>query len=363
MVGILTFHRAVNYGAVLQAYALQKTLDEIGISNEVIDYRCPFIEKHYNPLPGVSPLHLKHFLKEVSLVPQKYRLRMHFDIFLSQNLKMSRVVERQNLREIITEYDTIVTGSDQIWNLAVTGGDTTYALDFAPETVRKISYAASIGPEEIEKQYQSKLAPLLKRYNVLSVREPAARRPVELLSKKKVELDVDPTVLQPIEKWDDLAEKSELDYKNFVFVYTMQPSEILFGTAEKLARKKNLKIYSLSMVDDSPKLGINVKGAKIEDFLWMIKHASYVVTNSFHGLLFAIRFHKQFYWAFQQGKHMSNPRFNMLIEQYGIDCRCCSESQKDLPMHTMDYEKVEITMKQQRNQSIAHLKNSITGEY
>ena len=363
MVGILTFHRAVNYGAVLQAYALQQTLNEIGIPNEVIDYRCSFIENHYDPKPSVSPIHVKHFLKEVLQIPVKKKARDHFDEFLVRNLQMSKAVDRQGLEGIATQYDTIITGSDQVWNLAVTGEDTAYALDFASEAVRKISYAASIGPAEVNERYWAKLAPCLKKYDTISVRERVAKQTVEMISKQYVEVDVDPTVLQSVEKWDAVAQKSELNYKNFIFMYIMQPSDILYDAAKTLAQKENLQIYSLVMVDNPQKLGIDVRGAKIEDFLWMIKHARYVVTNSFHGLLFAIRFHKQFYWSFQQGKHMSNPRFDMLIEQYGIDCRCCHGKQLELPNQMIDYEKVDAVLKQQCERSIRHLKNSIKGEH
>ena len=260
------------------------------------------------------------------------------------------------------KYYEIITGSDQVWNMAVTGEDTVYALDFAKKNVRKVSYAASLGPAEMKAEYKAKLTPCLKQYDSISVREPAAKAFVEEISEKNVKVDVDPTILLPTEKWESLADKSNLAYKNFIFVYTMQPSDILYNLAQNLAKKEELQIYSLSMVDNSRKLGTDMRGAKIEDFLWMIKHARYVVTNSFHGLLFALRFHKQLYWAFQQGKHMSNPRFDMLIEQYGIDCRCCSKELGVEQCTELDYNHIDSIMSHQRNESLQNLRLSIVGE-
>ena len=147
MVGILTFHRAVNYGAVLQTYALQGALNDLKIENEVLDYRCPFIEAHYNPKPSVSPIHVKHFFKEVTQMPIKKRARESFDLFLSKNIKMSEKLEKNGLCSVAEKYDVIITGSDQVWNMAVTGEDTVYALDFAIKNVRKVSYAASLVAE------------------------------------------------------------------------------------------------------------------------------------------------------------------------------------------------------------------------
>ena len=211
-------------------------------------------------------------------------------------------------------------------------------------------------------EYKAKLTPCLKQYDSISVREPAAKAFIEEISEKNVKVDVDPTILLPTEKWESLADKSNLAYKNFIFVYTMQPSDILYNLAQNLAKKEELQIYSLSMVDNSRKLGTDMRGAKIEDFLWMIKHARYVVTNSFHGLLFALRFHKQLYWAFQQGKHMSNPRFDMLIEQYGIDCRCCSKELGVDQCTELDYNYIDSIMSHQRNESLQNLRLSIVGE-
>ena len=362
MIGILTFHRAVNYGAVLQCYALQTVLNQMGVENEVVDYRCSFIEKRYALKPSVSPIHVKHFLAEVKTMPKRKAARNAFDLFLTNNIALSRIYYKENIESCCERYKGIITGSDQVWNLSITGEDTTYALDFVNGKTRKLSYAASIGPKSIRKDYENKLLQCLQSYDILSVREPAAVDTVSRMADKLVHVDVDPTILPDISVWNVLAHRSEMKEKDFIFMYIMQPSDVLYDTAVALAKQNNLKIFTISMVNDKRKIGKDMQGASIEDFLWMVKNASYIITNSFHGIMFALRFHKQFYWAYQQGSHMSNSRFDMLVEQYGIDKRCCRDNESYKECSFLDFDDIEQIMFHQREQSIANLLRYILGE-
>ena len=359
MIGIITFHRAANYGTVLQTYALQQALNNLSAKNEVIDYRCEHIEKLYSPVPNISPIHLKHYLKEISQIGIKYKIRKRFDKFIEENICTSQPIDKAALKVASRKYDAVITGSDQVWHLALTGEDLTYALEFVDENVRKISYAASFGPATIQPKYLELLKPQLQRMDYISVREPSGAKTAEELVGRQATLDVDPTVLIAKEQWEKMAEKSKCSYSDYIFVYTMQPSNILYDVAEELARREHLNIYSISMVENRRNIGINTKGADVEDFLWMIKNARYVVTNSFHGILFSIRFHKNFYWAFQSGKHMSNPRFDMLTEMYGIDKRRCDTVDMMDKCSKMDYELIENILETQRKNSLSNLENSL----
>ncbi len=109
------------------------------------------------------------------------------------------------------------------------------------------------------------------------------------------------------------------------------------------------------MVDNSRKLGINVRGLKVTDFVWMIKNAKYVITNSFHGLMFSIRYHKEFFWAYQNGNHMSNPRFDMLTKLYKIDKRRCDNVNDYKNCVKMDWDETEEVLRNQAEISKRHL--------
>lgn len=348
MIGILTFHRAANYGTVLQAYGLQHTLDELHIENELIDYRCTHIEKLYSPVPDVSIVHLRHFCKAVGKMGEKYRVRKQFDSFLRQYLHTGKKIKRAQLPVAATRYEGIVTGSDQVWHLSLTGMDLSYALDFVPDGVKRLSYAASYGPAHLPEEYQNLLRPCLQRMDWLSVREFSAIDQTEELTGRVPLMNVDPSALPEIEVWNQIADTSKLSRKEFVFVYTMQPSDVLYRVAELLAKEKKLEILSLSMVYNKKKLGEDMTGIGVNDFLWLIRNATYVVTNSFHGIMFSIRFHKQFFWSYQQGSRMSNPRFDMLSRLYHIEKRRCDSAEDCYNCPGMDFVEIEKILREER---------------
>ena len=348
MVGILTFHRATNYGTVLQAYGLQHTLNELHIENELIDYRCKHIEKLYSPVPNVSIIHLRHFCKEVKQIGKKYRVRKQFDSFLHQYLHVSKKIKRAQLPLVATSYQGIITGSDQVWNLSLSGKDLSYALDFVPDGVKRLSYAASYGPAQLPEDYKSLLIPCLQRMNWLSVREFSAIDQTKELTGRVPAMNVDPSALPEIEVWNRIAGTSRMSKKNFIFVYTMQPSDTLYKVAKLLAQENGLEILSLSMVYNKNKLGQDMTGIGVNDFLWLIRNAAYVVTNSFHGIMFSIRFHKRFFWSYQQGNHMSNPRFDMLSRLYHIEKRRCDAAEDYYNCPDMDFIEIEKILHEER---------------
>ena len=116
-VGVLTFHRALNYGAVLQAYALQKCLLMMGVECDIIDYRCPYIEEFYKPLKANFLKQPKMWLREVVYAPFNLKKRAKFEGFIQNFMKRTKVLNTQNdLQEINCLYDCFIAGSDQVWN-------------------------------------------------------------------------------------------------------------------------------------------------------------------------------------------------------------------------------------------------------
>ena len=362
MIGILTFHRAVNYGAVLQCYALQQTLNDLGISNKVIDYRCEYIERHYSPKPSVSIRHIRRYFAELLEANNKYKSRKKFDEFLNSHLKLSEPIKKSDLKIKTKEFETVIVGSDQVWNMLSTNGDASYFLDFVQNPTKKLSYAASVGTNDWNLVDKNTVRDYLKEYDVISVREPKAVDVIREVYDGKIVKNVDPTVLVDCSKWNELASKSKLNYKSFIFLYVMQPSDDLYKLAEKLSEKYGLKIISISMTQRRCEVGNNVKGMSVYDFVWCIKNARFIVTNSFHGLIFSMKYKKEFFWNYQSGNNMSNVRFDMLVEQYGIDIRCYDQNKRVEDYHNLNYELVEATMKKQSLESVEYLKSSVVGD-
>lgn len=303
-IGILTFHGADNLGAVLQAYALCEFINkEINFRTEIIDYECEEVEKTRYVQGG-------NFVKKIPLALY-YRIKRHsFDRFRKKKLMLSsNKYKKENIKKCNTMYSTFVAGSDQIWNIGCSGNDTTYFLDFVEQEKRKISYAASMGTTEIEKEKVDELKNYLNSFDAISVREASSIKKLDL--PKDTSILPDPVFLLTLEQWRRVATKRKLK-KRYVFVYLIQEDVNVLTSAKKYAKENECDII------------INKKSVEFilnnapDHFLWWIENAEAVFTNSFHGTAFSIIFEKLLGAdiILKNGKH--NNRIEELLDSAGL---------------------------------------------
>ena len=134
MVGILTFHEALNYGAVLQCYGLYHSLELIGAESEIIDYHCEQIYNNERPVSAFEVRNINTLVNFLFFSRIKRRKKKKFDRFLKTNMAISsNKYARNNIKECNNYYSHFIVGSDQIWNLKLTGNDLTYYLDFVED--------------------------------------------------------------------------------------------------------------------------------------------------------------------------------------------------------------------------------------
>ena len=350
-IGIITYHRALNYGAVLQAYALQKALMDIGIDSDVIDYRSEYIEYFYKPIKANPLKRPKMFLRELFFASSNSKKRKNFDTFINRYLNTSRTVCTQaELKALNDKYDLFITGSDQVWNLKWSGFDKAYFLDFA-ESSKKYSYAASFGFDAIPSGEEATYKKLLSDFEAISVRENTGRKIVDELLQKDARIDVDPTCLLTKADWESVCVKpSESGY---VLVYTLEKSDELMAFAQNLAREQNKKVV---LIADALRktYDFEYKGfLSPSEFVGLFANADYVVTNSFHGLMFSVIFEKEFCIQYQKRANAPNSRLIDFIRDYGLESRVFSNS-KD-PCEKIDYEDVKTRMKSKADESIQYL--------
>lgn len=194
------------------------------------------------------------------------------------------------LSQLNNQFDLFIAGSDQIWNFAITRGDTAFLLDFVTDPQKKSSYAASFGFDYIDEAAKPVFARLLPQFTHLSVREQSGARLVKQITGKDVPVVLDPTLLLPREHWAAFA--AQVPSKGYVLLYLMNENDKIISFAKNLARQKGLPIRCLS----SNKLkGIPCVGGTPEEFVGYFQNAACVVTNSFHGLAFSINLHKEFF--------------------------------------------------------------------
>ena len=292
--GIITFHRAHNLGAVLQAYALQKYMNDNVCLTEIIDY-------YPNNMiaPPKSMLHsLGHWVKSnVSQCLHKNNVNRYKKF--NEFTKLYKLSEKTyfgdaDIAANPPEYDIVISGSDQIFNTTITGNSKAYYLEFVNKGY-KISYASSFGRTEITNTEKAYIKEYLKDFFALSVREHSAGDIINSEIGIRPNDVLDPVFLLSKEEWETL-ENDRIDAKSeYIFVYSMENSLILEGVIESLKKETGLRAV---IVCGSGKVKKSLGKIDYEcgprDFLKYIRNAKYVITNSFHGIAFSIIYKKQF---------------------------------------------------------------------
>ena len=336
-IGILTFHSAVNYGAVLQCWALAEKLKSMGFEVFIINYVSSFIKEKYSPFSWT-------FLSEKSLMGKVQYLMLHFfkrGKIIARNEKFSTFINacfRYVSLDLIDEkMDIVLVGSDQVWNTELTGGyDKHYFLDFPIKSqIKRISFAASSELVHFQRTINgnNKAIMALSKFHALSVREEALKN--ELLSKglKDVVVVSDPTLLLDIEHYEKVVAEKIVDEKD-LFVFQVVNSPLTMKVAQKMAKSKNLKLvylnasYRLFQKDKNVSIPIGPS-----EFLSLIKYSDFIITTSFHGTAFSIIYRKQFVTI--RTAHMN--RQENLLYMLGLSNRIISDISEVSILEDIEY--------------------------
>ena len=381
-IGVITIEQVGNYGAELQCYATQKVLQNIECDAEIIDY-CYYKDYRYKDSKMSEPFVPMTFKERIFYV-LKYRIvnrfvdkilllfksniarrNNRFSAFHAENTKMSRrYMSMPELYEASMDYDIFVTGSDQVWNPGAQSSIEPYFLTFAPDSARKISFAASFGVSEIEPNLRERYKEYLSRYDFISVREKNACDMVKQLVGKDAECVLDPTLLLTKDEWMKVARQYDNVPERYVLVYTLFESPAIFNLAKKVAKEKGISVlritkraYFVSRIE-----GIsNISDAGPAEFISLIAGADYIVTDSFHGTAFSVNFGIPFS-AVVSSKNKSNSRMDSLLNIVGLRERLITD---DSDMDSVKYElpidekKVSLRVEAARNKSIDFLKKAI----
>lgn len=322
-VGIITFHASHNYGSMLQAYALQRVVTELGYDCEIINFRTAKQKNIYRPF----------FLRNDHYQSKRWKLKaiaypiLAFNDIRKYNLFEKFIKERmrvttktystfEELESANLNYDTYISGSDQIWNTACLDFDKSYYLGFV-KSGKKIAYAPSMGPvsdKDISVAYYPMIKDYVKQYDSLSVREEGTAKKINEISGLTPSVMIDPTLLVKSEEWSLMARSQPMVKGEYIFLYTPRYDRDLYVEALKFAKKNNLKIV-VTIHDcygewKSNKYFKFVTAVGPIEFLNLIKFSKFVISGSFHAVVFSILFSKSFY-AY---KGMDDSRISTLLE-------------------------------------------------
>lgn len=339
----ITCHDVYNYGASLQAYALQHFLSNKGNDVEIIDYLPKYMDKAYRfiwknyAIPEMSKYykyhnniliqlvyHLKGFFKQAIIMITTHGRKKSFDKFTRNKLvctsKHYKTLEELQNADI--KADCFIAGSDQIWNPKFGNGfDGAYFLNFGKG--KKYSYAGSFGVSTLNDQEKLFMAPLLQNIDGVSVREKTAIRLSAELGVKDAIQVCDPVYLLSKDEWNDLA-SSKYNFNDYILVYNLSPfNKEIARCAQYLAKSTKKKIVAIEERTPVKYADIRIKNAGPQEFVELISKASYVVTNSFHATSFSLIYNVPF---FTFNKNANCSRVADVLADVGASNRLNSDS-------------------------------------
>lgn len=308
-VAILTFHRALNYGAKYQAYALLSTINKYS-DGYILDYRCEQIEQFFYRNDRLKSK-IKNILKWI-LFPQYMRdlkkrkcCFREFDNFY----KLSRKYTAENIRQADSEFDVFFTGSDQVWNPVLSGNDMNYFLPFCKKEKRN-SYAASLGKAKLTDFNKETIKKLLMEFNNITVRESSMVSQIKSVVPETNAIPIcDPVFLLEADEWKKNLNLVEGDEREkYIFIYIVAPETNAVKKAKKIAEKKGWGIKYIDMGRKKQEGIEAVNDAGPIEFLNLMLNAELVITTSFHALALSMIFHKAVQYELSKEKINANSR-------------------------------------------------------
>lgn len=355
-IGILTWHHYDNFGSALQAYALQTFLVNCGYTVEIINYRkVPKIEE--------IKIIIKYVLgKLFSLLRTNVNKSYGFEVFRTDYLFETKVfTEKSIIGQYCNRYQCVICGSDQIW--APNVFDPIYMLDFVPDEIPKISYAASIGLNEIPCDLVETYKRLLTRFRAISVREKTGSALLEQACGIKSEVVLDPTLLINVECWKKIERKIKRNDK-YIFCYFLNKNHKYKVAVQSYAKRTSTEVIGCSS-NPEDKDWMTVLGANAgpREFLWLIHHADTVFTDSYHGTIFSLLYHKKFitFERFESTDRIcQNSRIYQLADFFEISQRIIRITKDtEILIDNYDYSIFEQRLKGLREKSKNYLQKAL----
>lgn len=372
-VAIITLQPYANMGGVLQAYALQKVVKDMG-------HKCYQLCWWTIPYPKAKLLQ-QSLVQCMNLLPKGVQKWMYYRLPDAINRPLSKAVISKNTYQFIykyvsyypkpiskllaTDFDAFITGSDQLWRYFERTFDWRTFLDFTQDwDVTRLSYAASFGKDNIDdypKAYKEEVKVLLKKYKAISVREKSGIAICkDDLGVNAIQL-IDPTLLLMADDYRKLvaAYKKTLTTYKGLMCYVLDESESVNKLVEKISNAKGLEsFHTNSNIDDKLLPPFERIQMPVEQWLKSFDDADCVITDSFHACVFSIIFHKPFLVIGNKQRGMA--RFESLLELFDLQYCLVDEDQIDnVQMPVIDYAAVDTKLRTLQVAAFEYLKNNL----
>lgn len=349
----ITCHDVYNYGASLQAYALQYFLLKKGHDVEIIDYKPDYLSYPYHFSTYVDEKSkYNNLFKRFPFLVYVYAFfrylfylktiskKKKYDSFTRKYLHLTnKYKSREDLINNPPDADIYIVGSDQVWNSTTmqNGKDSSFFLDFGAKQIKRFAYAASFGSAKIDPKFSQKQKEWLKNFDGISVRESSGIEIVKKLGKLAVHV-CDPVFLLGEKDWSSIEADTNVNCK-YVLIYNLPPyNSKIFNDAKIFAQMKNVKIVSVSPFSIKG-VDFNMLNAGPSEFVRLIRNAECVFTNSFHGTSFSLIMHKEFY-SYNYHSISNSSRIHSILEEVGLLNRLNNEKFPNTIDEHIDYESI-----------------------
>lgn len=386
MIGLVTCYFHPNYGSMLQAYATQKILQEWdiscenicidGIKKEVDGAKMKFyLRQIYNPqvLTGtilrIAKKKIYITIKRNTLAKCLNKRTRCFNDFKEKQFIVSEEYEsKQQLSEKCIKYSAVVVGSDQLWLPSNIDADY-YTLSWVPDHIKKVSYSTSFGTDFLPKKQQEAAKQFLSRFEYISVREKTGQRMVREYTNMEVPIVCDPTLLFTAEEWMCIQNEPAIFQESYILCYFLGNNREDREFAKRLRELTGCKIVALLHLDeyiakDEGYADVTPYDIGPGELLNLIRNATYIVTDSFHGSVFSIIYRKLFFTSERvrtAGLLCTNSRIDNLFEITGITGRKIhgNENVAECMEREIDYDVVHQKLEALRATSKKYLQDAL----
>lgn len=346
-VNTLTYCTWSSIGSVLQAYALSETLKSFGYQ-EILwleDWSRTYGRRKARGIKDhIKLLYERLYEKKVKSAHEKRTA------FIEEHLETKYFLNAEDYKAEAQKTDggIYLAGSDQIWNPVLCRS--VYFLDFVPENSKKTTYAVSMGNTDVPTENHDRFKELVSSFDSISVREKDCARVIEKISGKETRVHIDPTFLVDCKDWRRIQKEYNVKEK-YILLYMLYWEDSLAEKVKALRKKTGLKIYAITSGPSRVYADKYLIDVGIEEFLWLVDNAEYVVTSSFHGVALSTVFNKKF-------SAVNNPKLPSRIENLmttlavpTVDIEMLSEAED------FDYDSINANILKQRERSIEYLKS------
>ena len=369
-IGMTTYFTGSNYGSKLQATAISRYFRDRGFDAFFVErFRVwSFMLRHprmiyariYNKL---NTRNNRAFFSPVPYAVSEAR-KARIAQYERDNYRWEAITSAEQWRDMIREGTAFMTGSDIVWQPA-NGYPAFYFTDYAHYAgLRRFSFGTSIGARELPRKYHRAYRRYLGSMKQVGVREEYAAKLLRDITGREIEKVLDPTMLLTAGEWDAYAEKARLsvdvDPRGYVLCYFVMHDERYWEYVRKVKEACGLQVIVLPMhaLDESQPYDVVMDGTPYE-FIWLIKHAAFICTDSFHACVFSTIYHKEFY-LLRRARKAEDDKYDDFLNRYALTDRVVTDEGRFTRNERISFETADRQMAEDRERSLAFLDRALS---